>query len=229
MKHVRAISPNNRRAGWPLVLFLVLALGVAADRAAAQVSSESKGTVTLMVGEASAPIGGIPNQVASPGGPTPQSTQHAKGFRLAAGYNFAKFLSAEFALSYFGQYNRSVPYAAGDTLEAQSAIVAIEGDLVGRLPIAPFARVNLSLGIAETGLHTTLSTIFGTALPGNIPADENVRRFGPAGGAELEFRLSERSSLLVGYHGYAHVGSSRLAGSAAGRVGAILAGAHFEF
>jgi hypothetical protein len=222
-------TPDDRRASWPLAVFVVSALGLVSDCALAQAASEGKGTVTILIGEASAPVGGIPEQVANPGSPAPKLNQHGKAFRLASSYHFAQFLSAEFGLSYFGPFNSSTAYGVGDTLQAQSQVIVIETDLVGHIPVAPRARFNLSAGIAETALHTTLSTVFGTPLPPGIPTDENIRRTGVAGGIELEFRLTQMSSALLGYRRYTHVGSGRLAGSASGEVSALFAGLHFEF
>ena len=217
------------RTRWAIAFAWGLWLAVQSAMAAAQVSSEAKGTVTLMAGQAGAPVGGIPQQVADPGVPAPNSTLHATAFRLVAGYHFAEFVSAEIGISHFGSFNSSTPYATIDTLQAQSSIIAAEADLVGHLPFASRGRVNVALGLAETALHTTLATTLGTTLPGGIPSDENVHRTGATAGVELEFRLTDMSSLLVGYHGYTHVGSGKLAGSASGQVNVILAGVHFEF
>lgn len=212
-----------------IALPLAAALALAPTAARAQVSSIGKGLMTLELGRGSMPVGAIATQVADPGTDVPHSTASATAFRLLAGYHFAEYLSVEVGITHVGFMKSSAVYAGTDVLRAQTTLQVIEGDLVGHWPFARNARVDLSLGIAETGLHTTLATQNGTALPTGETGEQKVRRLGPTAGLDLEYRLTDTTSVLIGYHAYAHVGSPVLRDSASGTASTLFAGAHFEF
>jgi hypothetical protein len=219
--------------GAPTALRAVLAAAgiglVLVAPARAQVSSEGKGTLTLELARGSAPVGGIASQVANPGTDVPHSTEHGNGFRLMAGYHFAEQFSVEVGLSYFGSMNSHAAYAGTDVLNAQATLIVVEGDLVATIPIAPRARIDFDAGVTDSGLHTTASTQNGTALPIGESGDDNVHRIGATAGASFEWRLGDVSSLIIGYHAYARVGSSRLRDSVSGTATGLFAGVHFEF
>ena len=208
---------------------LALALATLARPAGAQVASFGKGLLTVEVGQGSAPVGGIAAQVATPGASVPRDARHATAFRFLAGYQFAEQLSAEVGVGRFGTFHSSAAYNGTDVLNAEDSLLVIEGDLVGHFPLTPNTRIDLTLGVAESALKTTLSTQHGSALVTNQPGTDNVRRFGPTAGVDLEWRLGDVTSVIVGYHLYPRVGSPVLRDSASGTAKAILAGLKFEF
>ena len=106
---------------------------------------------------------------------------------------------------------------------------AIEATVVGRVPLARDARLDVLIGVARTALNTTLSTLAGSSLPSAQPDPVDVRRFGATFGADAEWRLSEHTSLIIGYHAYPGVGSSRLVGTGNGTMTLLAGGVHFEF
>jgi len=128
-----------------------------------------------------------------------------------------------------GTFHSSAPYLGNDILNAADSLLVIEGDLVGHLPIAPRARINFTVGISDTSLHTSLTTEKGSDLAIGQTADENDHRMGATAGLDFEWRLGEVMSVLVGYHVYPHIGSSVLRDSASGTATGIFAGLHFEF
>jgi hypothetical protein len=223
--HLRA--PQTAPAS--AIVLLAVALAWPGARVHAQVVSEGKGLLTLEMGQGSAPVGGIASQVANPGTPGMRDVAHAFAFRFMAGYQFASYMSVEVGLGRFAKMNSSAPYAGGDTLIVQSALVIIEADVVGHFPLTPSSRLDLSLGITDTGLATTLSTRNGSALPIGQTASDHAHRVGATTGVDLEWRLGSVSSLIVGYHLYPHVGSSVLRDSTSGTAKAILGGVKFEF
>jgi hypothetical protein len=159
----------------------------------------------------------------------PQSDTHANAFRLLAGYHFSEYFSVMAGVSHMGTLKSRAAYAQGDTLRADTSLNVLEADLVGHLPFASRGRVDFSAGLTETALHTTVSTAAGSALPVGEDGDQNVRRLGATAGLDVEWRLTDITSLLLGYHVYPRVGSSKLRDSASGSPGMLLAGVQFEF
>ena len=208
---------------------LALALATLALPVAAQVASLGKGLLTVEVGQGSAPVGGIAAQVATPGDSAPRDTRHGTAFRFLAGYQFAEQVSVEVGVGRLGTFHSSAVYNGTDVLNAEDSLVVIEGDLVGHFPLTANTRVDLTLGLAESALKTTLTTQHGSALAADQPGTDNVRRLGPTAGVDFEWRLGDVTSVIVGYHLYPRVGSPDLRDSAAGTAKAILAGLKFEF
>ncbi|GEM_PF-4768248 len=213
-----------RRAS-PLALAALCAL--AAAPAVAQVVSEGKATLTLQGGLGYAPVGGIADQVV--GLPGSGGTRHATAFRLMAGYQFAEQLSFDVGVAHVGTMSSSAPYNGTDVLGADVTLSVLEADLVGHIPVTPNSRVDLTAGIAESSLHTLVSTQQGSLLPPGESGDDNVRRLGPTLGADLEWRLGDVVSVMAGCHVYTRVGSPKLADSASGTVKLLLVGIHLEF
>jgi len=229
MERPRSRPPvRTRFSRWLSLVALAVGLSVLSVPSVAQVQSIGKGTLTLELGRASAPVGGIATQVASPGTDA-SATAHANAFRFLAGYQFAQYLGVEVGIGRMGTFHSSAPYAGTDVLNAADSLVIIEGDLVGHLPFASRARLNLSVGISDTSLHTTFTTQNGTALALGQTAAETDHRLGATAGLDVEYRLTDVTSVLIGFHAYPHIGSSVLRDSASGTATAIFGGIHFEF
>ena len=199
--------------------------------AQAQVVSQGRGVLTLQAGQGSGPTGAIAAEVA---GQTqlPKITQHAIGWRVAGGYNFADYVGADAAISRIGYMKTSAPYHPGgadDQVNATTVLNVIEANLVGRIPLAARARIDVTLGLAETSLDSTLSTQLGSSLPSGQSTTLGVRRFGYDAGIDAEWMLGEHLSLIVGYHEYPNAGSARVIGSANGPFGLLAGGVHVEF
>ena len=195
----------------------------------AQAVSEGRGQLTLMIGQGSGPLGGIASDVVQQNQSATRSELKHFSFRLVGGYQFAKFFSAEVGVTHMGPFKSHSPYLVYDELTAETSFVAIEANLVGKLPLAAIARIDFTLGAAASGLDTTLVTASGSAVP---PGQENPihsRHLGFTAGADFEVRLGDHSSLIAGYHVYPGVGSSHTVGSANGTMSLIGVGAHFEF
>ncbi len=208
---------------------LALVGSALATPAVAQVASEGKGILVVEVGQGAAPVGGIASQVANPGVAAPSDALHRTAFRFVAGYHFAEQLSVEVGVGHLGTFHSSAAYNGTDVLTAEDSLLVIEGDLVGNIPLSANTRIDLTLGLAESALKTTLTTAHGSALAAGQASTDNVRRLGATAGVDLEWRLGEVSSVIVGYHLYARVGSPVLRDSASGTAKAILAGLKFEF
>ncbi|MBS0394413.1 MAG: outer membrane beta-barrel protein [Proteobacteria bacterium] len=218
------------RSRFALVRVLALvALGALTGVVHAQVVSEGRGSLSLLVGEGSAPLGAVATDVVAGSRSGSEPTIHHAGYRITGGYQFATYVAFEAGIAHIGTFDRRAAYAAGDQLEAQTDFNAIETDLVAKWPFAQYARLDVQVGAAVTGLRTTLSTVSGSALPAGQQNPVNSKHLGAALGADLELRLSEHTSLLAGYHAYPLVGSSRLVGSASGTLSLLAAGVHFEF
>jgi outer membrane protein with beta-barrel domain len=211
------------------VVWLSVAFGALSFPAHAQVASEGKGLLTLELGQGYAPVGGIASQVANPGTQASRDTLHATAFRFMAGYQFAEQLSAEVGVGHVGTMHSTAAYGAGDNLTAAASLVVVEADLVGHFPLTANTRLDLTLGITDTALQTTLSTQNGSALPIGQTNSDNVHRLGATAGVDLEWRLGDVSSVILGYHVYPRVGSTVIRDSAYGTAKAILAGLKFEF
>ena len=216
-------------AGRGRVMVGALALLSWTATAQAQVASQGRGNLTLIVGQGTAPVGGIPSDVVDQGRVAPRSDLKHIGFRVVGGYQFADFLSFEAGVTHIGMFSSQAAYLGSDQVVAQTSFDAIEANLVGKFPFAPNARLDLTLGAVETGLNTSLSTALGSALPITQRDPVNVKHFGITVGADLEWRLTAHTSLIAGYHAYPDVGSSRIVGSANGMVSLIAGGLHFEF
>jgi opacity protein-like surface antigen len=197
--------------------------------AAAQVASQGRGQLTFSLGQGAGPVGNIAGDVVNQSRTESGGTLRGFGFRILAGYQFADFLSFEAGVTHTGPLRSRATYLGTDQVVADTSLSAIEADLVGRVPFAPSGRIDLTLGAVRTGLRTTLATVAGTALPLGQQSTVDARRFGVTIGADVEWRLSEETSLIAGYHAYPGVGSRRAVGSANGTMSLIAAGLHFEF
>ena len=224
----QALSIGAAATRHAAVAAAVICLGLVAP-AQAQVSSEAKGTLTLEVGRGWGPFGNVASQVAEPGTDVPRSTVHANGFRMMAGYHFAEYLAVEIGLARLGSFDSSAPYLGNDVLNSYTNLITFEGDVVGYLPLAARLRLALTLGVTDSGLHTTLTTHNGNALPLGELGDQNVHRFGATGGLDFEIRLTDVTSFVIGYHAYTRNGSAALRDSPSGTANAIFGGLHFEF
>ena len=195
----------------------------------AQVASLGKGVLTLQLGRGAAPVGGIATDLVDPAANASHDILHGKAFRFSSGYHFAEQLSFEIGFGHLGTMTSSARYLASDVLNVETSLFVIDADLVANIPVAPSARVDITLGVAESALHSTVRTQNGSALPAGTNGGDNVRRLGVTAGLDLEWRISDVVSVLVGYHAYTHVGSPTLRDSASGTATAILAGFRFEF
>jgi len=219
--------------GWPavtrgLTTATLLALGISMP-VRAQVVSQGRGQLTFMVGQGSGPLGAIASDIVDQHHTTGQTNQKHAGFRIMGGYQFADHVSFEAGITHLGTFVSQVPYLTSDQLLAQTNFDAIEANLVGKIPFAPDARLDVTVGAVRTALSTSISTLAYSALPSAQANPVNVRHYGVDLAADVEWRLSERTSLIVGYHAYPGVGSSRLIGSANGTMSIIAGGIHFEF
>ena len=232
------MAARGSTAGGRLRAVWLLALAVTAMPAAAQVTSQGRASIVFMVGQGSGPTGGIAADIVAASGlvpgaqPAPDSRVRATSFRFGGGYQFADHMAAELALTHIGTLRSRAPYTATatgrDTLVAETEFDAIEADLAGRITVSSDFRVDLSAGIAITGLKTTLRTELGSALPPE-PGTLNARRTGLAAGIDAEWRLGNSASLIAGYHLFSHVGSSQIVGLASGNMTLIAGGVRIEF
>ncbi len=220
------------RAAW------LVALAVASLPAAAQVTSQGRASIVFMAGQGSGPTGGIAADVVAASGlvpgahPAPDSRVRATAFRIGGGYQFADYMAAEVSLTHIGTLRSRAVYTATpagpDTLVAETEFDAVEAVLAGRITVSSDFRVDLSAGIATTGLRTTLRTELGSALPAE-PGTLNARRTGLAAGVDAEWRLGHSASLIAGYHLFSHVGSSQIVGLASGNMTLVAGGVRIEF
>jgi hypothetical protein len=210
-------------------LIAAILLVSAPTLAQAQVTSQGRGQLTFTVGQGSGPLAGIATDVVDDQRTGSEGNLKHLGFRVTGGYQFADFFSFEAGLTHSGTFSSQAPYLATDQMQAQTSFNAVEADLVGKIPFAPIARLDLTLGAVETSLDTTLSTLYGSAIPLAQENPIDSRHFGVTIGADVELRLSANTSLIAGYHVYPGVGSTRLVGSASGTMSMLAAGVHFEF
>jgi Outer membrane protein beta-barrel domain len=194
----------------------------------AQVSSQGRGQLTFALGQASGPLGGLATDVVDQSR-SPGATLKHTGFRIAGGYQFADFISAEAGITHLGPFRSRSPYLSTDEVIAEASLVAIEANLVGRVPLATSFRIDLTLGAIAERLETLISTASGSALPPGQRSTVDSHHLGITVGADLEWRLTENTSLMIGYHAYPDVGSNNLIGSAKATLSLIAAGVHFEF
>jgi hypothetical protein len=211
----------------PLVVGTVLLL--AATSVQAQVSSQGRGQLTFMVGQGSGPMGGIASDVVDQSHTAPENSLKHMGFRFVGGYQFADFFSAEAGITHVGPLRSRAPYLAADEVVAEASLVAVEADLLARLPFARNFRLDLTFGAVAERLETQLYTTYGSLLPVGQPATVDVHQFGITVGADLEWRFTDNTSFMLGYHAYPDVGSDTRIGSAKGTLSLIAGGVHFEF
>jgi Outer membrane protein beta-barrel domain len=195
----------------------------------AQVSSQGRGQLTFALGQGSGPLGGIATDVVEQSHGAPGTTLKHAGFRIAGGYQFADFVSAEAGITHLGPFRSRAPYLSTDEVIAEASLVAIEANLIGRVPLATNFRLDLTLGAMAERLETLVSSASGSALPPGQRSTVDSHHLGITLGADLEWRLTENTSLMVGYHAYPDVGSNNLIGSAKVTLSLIAAGVHFEF
>lgn len=223
------MPPKNSRVShhqWAAVLLLAALAGAPAR---AQVASQGRGQLTFMLGQGSAPVGRIATDVVNQNRASGQSDVKHLGFRLLSGYQFADYLAAAAGVTRLGAFRARETYLGTDAVVAETNFTAIEANLIGRVPLAANWRVDLTLGLAAERLETRLSTKNGASLPSGQSTLVAPHHFGVTLGADLEWRLSERTSLLAGYHAYPSVGSSRRIGSANGTLTLAGVGVNFEF
>ena len=222
------MAANERTANGRMQVAALALLVLAALPATAQVSSQGRGSMTFALGRGAGPLGSVATNVVAGANVAPDRTLRSSAFRVGGGYQFADYVGAEVALVHIGTLRSRARYGSTDTLVAETQFNAVEVDLVGRIPLAEDFRVDLSAGAAVSGLRTTLTTVQGSTLPPQ-PGALNARRVGPAAGADLEWRLGDSASLIVGYHLYSHVGSARIVGLASGTMTLLAAGLRIEF
>lgn len=189
--------------------------------------------LSILFGEGTGPTGASAAEVVN-GTSLPVLAQHGFGWRVSGGYNYADYFALEAAIARIGYLKSQAPYrlsstSVADTLHSESVLSAVEFNLVGRLPLASRARVDITVGPAETSLNTTLSTQNGSGLPAGQSNPVHVRKFGFDAGFDAEWMWSEHVSLLAGYHMYPNAGSGRLPGSSSGTFSLLAAGVHIEF
>ncbi|MBS0373486.1 MAG: outer membrane beta-barrel protein [Proteobacteria bacterium] len=201
---------------------------VIATSAQAQASAVGHAILSILVGESRAPFCHLAQDVVDQALGNASDCSHA-GFRIVGGYQFAEHFSMQAGVMHAGSYVRSVPYQGSDMLTASADLNVVEADLVAHVPFLPFARLDLAAGLDESAFNTALSTAGGSALPAGQRNPVNVRRLGATLAADLEFRISEHTSLFAGYHAYVRAGSSRVIGSAAGTASLLGAGVSFQF
>jgi hypothetical protein len=194
----------------------------------AQVSSQGRGQLTFSLGQGSGQLGGLATDVVEQSR-APGTTLKHFGFRIAGGYQFADFVSAEGGITHLGPFRSRSPYLSTDEVIAEASLVAIEANLIGRVPVATNFRIDLTLGAIAERLETLISTASGSALPPGQRSTVDSHHLGVTLGADLEWRLTENTSLMLGYHAYPDVGSNNLIGSAKVTLSLIALGVHFEF
>jgi Outer membrane protein beta-barrel domain len=217
---------------WPAIgrsLAVGAVLLLASASVHAQLSSQGHGQLAFMLGQGSGPFSGLASDVVNQNHDAPEGTLKHSGFRITGGYQFADFFSAEAGITHLGPFRSRAPYLSGDEVIAEASLVALEADLVGRLPFAPNFRLDLTLGAVTDRLETQLSTAYGSALPVGQRTTVDSHHFGITLGADLEWRVTEITSLIIGYHAYPDVGTNTLIGSAKGTLSLVAAGVHFEF
>ncbi len=218
----------TQRLGRDGVALLVLLGALMSAAAHGQVASQGRATLSVEFGQGSGPSGAVAEEIVKQQA-LPNITQHSVGWRIAGGYNYADHFGIETAISRIGYMKNSAPYLASDSLSTQTVLNVFSIDAVGRLPLTSHFRLDGLLGVAESALITDVSTALGSSLPVGQSNPVHVRRFGVDGGVNAEWRTSDHLSLLLGYHAYPNVGSSRVTGSANGLFSMITGGFHVEF
>lgn len=217
-------------ARYAACLAVVLVACLVVPRAQAQVGTQGHAFLTLMAGQGGGPFGNLASDVAAGTSSSSPSKKNALGWRIVGGYQFADYLGAQAGLARIGRIRSRANYVpAGDQVVAEATVNILEVSFVGRLPIAPHARIDVTAGGAETSVDTALYVTNGGFLPATQNTAPNVRRFGFTAGIDLEWQLTEHTSLLIGDHIYPRVGSSAIVGSARGTAQILGAGVNFEF
>jgi hypothetical protein len=213
--------------GWqagPCAALLVLALP-----AFAQVESQGHGQLTLGLGQARAPFGNVAAGVAEGSTSVPTTTAHSIAWRIAGGFQFWDYMSGQVGISYANRLHSNAPYLATDEITGTTTISIIEAVLVAHVPLAKWLRVDVTGGGAVTVSDTSFSTRLGSTLPPTQSNPVHVRKYGGTGGVDLEWRLSEEYSLIVGDHFYPSVGSASKIGAGHGTVSILYGGLHIQF
>jgi hypothetical protein len=216
-------------ARYAAYLVVVLSAGIAVPRAQAQVGTQGHAFLTLMAGQGSGPFGSLASDVVAGTSSSSPATKSGVGWRMVGGYQFADYLGAQAGLARIGQIRTRANYGNSEQVVAEATVNILEVSFVGRLPIAPHARIDVTAGGAETSFDTSLYVTNGGALPVTQNSAPNVRRFGFTAGIDLEWQLTEHTSVLIGDHIYPRVGSSAIVGSARGTAQILGAGVNFEF
>ena len=195
----------------------------------AQVASQGRGQLTLSIGEGSAPLGNVAAAVADSSSSVPTSTGRALAWRVAAGYQFADYVSAETAIAYITRIRSRAPYLTSDQITASTTAEIIELEAVGHIPLSSSLRLDLTAGAALTGLNDSLGTVLGNSLPPGQNGLAHSRTLGAVLALDAELRLSENVSLIAGDHLYPGAGSSSVVGVARGTLSILAAGIHVQF
>ncbi len=194
----------------------------------AQVVSQGRAFMTLLVGQADAPVGNYAAEAANQTA-LPNITQHSVGWRISGGYHFADYFSLETAIARLGYLKSQAQYQAADTLKAQTTFNTIELNLIARVPLASHLRLDFTGGAAETSLNSTFSTQLGSGLPAGQANPAHIRNFGFDAGLDAEWMVSDHLSVIAGYHAYPNVTLSRLSGSGRGTFALPAVGLHIDF
>jgi hypothetical protein len=195
----------------------------------AQVESQGHGLLTLGLGQASAPFGNVAAGVAAGSTNVPTTTAHSIAWRIVGGYQFLDYLSGMAGISYANRFHSSAPYLSTDEITATTTISIIEAGLIAHVPLAKWVRVDLTGGGCVTASDTPFSTRLGSNLPPTQASDVHIRKFGVTGGVDLEWRMSEVWSLIVGDHFYPGVGSASTVGAGHGTVSIFYGGVNITF
>jgi hypothetical protein len=204
-------------------------LSLAVPASFAQVESQGHGLLTLGLGQASAPYGNVAAGVAAGSTSVPTTTAHSIAWRIVGGYQFFDYMSGVVGISYANRLHSSAPYLGTDEITAITTISIIEAAVVAHVPLAKWVRVDLTGGAAVTASDTPFGTRLGSSLPLGQSADVHVRKFGATGGVDLEWRMSEVWSLIVGDHFYPGVGSASTVGAGHGTVSILYGGVNITF
>ena len=205
------------------------ALLLLAVPAFAQVESQGHGQLTLGLGQARAPFGNVAAGVAEGSTSVPTTTARSIAWRIAGGFQFWDYASGQVGISYANRLNSSAPYLTTDEITGTTTITVIEAVLVAHVPLAKWLRVDVTGGGAVTVSDTTLGTRLGSNLPPTQANPVHVRKYGGTGGLDLEWRLTEEYSLIVGDHFYPSVGSASKIGAGHGTMSILYGGVHIQF
>jgi len=89
--------------------------------------------------------------------------------------------------------------------------------------------VDVTGGGAVTVSDTTLGTRLGSNLPPTQANPVHVRKYGGTAGVDLEWRLTDEYSLIVGDHFYPSIGSTSKIGAGHGTMSLLYGGLHIQF
>ena len=176
-----------RRSLWAAAALMLIGTAPAH----AQAVSEGRGQLTLMVGQGSGPLGGIASDVVQQNQSATRGELKHFSFRLVGGYQFAKFFSAEVGVTHMGPFKSHSPYLVYDELTAETNFVAIEANLVGKLPLAAIARTFSSNSRRRSMWLTKCSTPYVESGP---PAPCRASSSSISSGVRLRLRSGLRSA-----------------------------------